>query len=110
MRRGSCAYFGGGPKLECYGTAHTIRSSRSEKYPILNAVGKKPKRFYDQYTDSLDRMTMVGGNDNKSVFVAFNTLSSSPITSVSRYCTAQRKSVKVDQSNLLIIATRIWLK
>ena len=20
MRRGSCAYFGGGPKLECYGT------------------------------------------------------------------------------------------
>ena len=21
MRRGSCAYFGGGPKLECYGTA-----------------------------------------------------------------------------------------
>ena len=24
MRRGSCAYFGGGgPKLECYGTGHT---------------------------------------------------------------------------------------
>ena len=23
MRRGSCAYFGGGPKLECYGTAAT---------------------------------------------------------------------------------------
>ena len=21
VRRGSCAYFGGGPKLECYGTA-----------------------------------------------------------------------------------------
>ena len=26
MRRGSCAYFGGGPKLECYGTAHAIAS------------------------------------------------------------------------------------
>ena len=24
MRRGSCAYFGGGPKLECYGTAGLV--------------------------------------------------------------------------------------
>ena len=27
MRRGSCAYFGGGPKLECYGTGNDLFSN-----------------------------------------------------------------------------------
>ena len=39
MRRGSCAYFGGGPKLECYGTAvsYLARSCMIErKLPLLS--------------------------------------------------------------------------
>ena len=62
---------------------------------------KKPKRFYDQNTDSLDRITTVGWNDNKGVFVTSNTLCSSPTTFVARYSKPQRKSVKVDQPNLI---------
>ena len=46
---------------------------------------------------------MVGWNENKSVFVAFNTLSSFPDMSVARYCKAQRKSVKFDQPEMMII-------
>ena len=35
VRRGSCAYFGGGPKLECYGTGETA-FSRTTLRRILN--------------------------------------------------------------------------
>ena len=49
----------------------------------------------------MDRIIEVGWNDSKGVFVASNTLSSSPTTSVARYSKAQRKSVKVDQANLI---------
>ena len=37
MRRGSCAYFGAGPKLECYGTGEEIKSY----YLLLFAVQLK---------------------------------------------------------------------
>ena len=42
MRKGSCAYFGGGPKLECYGTAssgHFDRFSENAFSPVYAWCG-----------------------------------------------------------------------
>ena len=49
----------------------------------------------------MNRITVVGWNDNKAVFLASNNLSCSPTASVDRYCKDQRKRVKVDQPSLI---------
>ena len=37
VRRGSCAYFGGGPKLECYGTVE-VRCTHSDTIQINESL------------------------------------------------------------------------
>ena len=45
MRRGSCAYFGGGPKLECYGTASNDVLRAAPINSRLNVVVRSPTPF-----------------------------------------------------------------
>ena len=44
MRRGSCAYFGGGPKLECYGTAldQQLKCVLDSAVKIVNYIKSRP--------------------------------------------------------------------
>ena len=81
----------------------TIRSNRLKDCPVIKPklLEKKPRGYYDQCTDGINRITVVGWNDNKAVFVASNNLGSSPTASVDRYCKDQRKRVKVDQPSLI---------
>ena len=74
-----------------------------ENCPILNPklLEKKARGFYDQCIDSLDRVTVVGWNDNKSAYIASNAISSSLSASVCHCCKEQQKSVKVDQPCLI---------
>ena len=75
---------------------------------ILNPklLEKKARGFYDQCTDSLDRVTVFGWNDNKSVYIASNTISFSPSASICRYRKEQQKSVKVDQPCLINLCNK----
>ena len=81
----------------------TIRSNRLDKCSILapKLLEKKARGFYDQSTDEQGRLTVVGWNDNRCVYVVSNCLSVSPASTVSRFCRKQKKRISVDQPELI---------
>ena len=81
----------------------TIRSNRLDKCSILapKLLEKKARGFYDQSTDEQGRLTVVGWNDNRCVYVVSNCLSVSHASTVSRFCRKQKKRISVDQPELI---------
>ena len=69
MRRGSCAYFGGGPKLECYGTElkrNKVNSKRNSLYFVImfdfmrNKSDFIVKQVASNVHDSTNQVSSVG--------------------------------------------------
>lgn len=96
--------------LHANGTRATgvIRSNKLSQCPIESAksLEKKSRGFFDQRTDNKNSLTVVGWNDNRSVYVASNVLGSQPTAKVSRWCRKTSSRIDVDQPYLIKMYNR----
>lgn len=85
-----------------------IRSNKLSKCPIESSksLEKKPRGFFDQRTDNSNSLTIVGWNDNRSVYVVSNAIGSQPTVKVSRWCRKTNTRIDVDQPNLIKMYNR----
>jgi hypothetical protein len=96
--------------LRANGTRATgvIRSNKLTQCPIESSksLEKKPRGFFEQRTDNMNSLTVVGWNDNRSVYVASNALGSQPTVKVSRWCRKTSTKIDVDQPYLIKMYNR----
>jgi len=85
-----------------------IRSNKLGKCDIMapKVLEKKIRGFDDQRTDSEGVITVVGWNDNRSVYVASNAIGSQPTCQVSRRCRASKSRISVEQPQLIKMYNR----
>jgi hypothetical protein len=80
-----------------------IRSNKLGRCPIepSRKLDKKNRGFFDQQTESTNTVTVVGWNDNRSVYVASNSVGSQPTTPISRWCRKTAARISVEQPYLI---------
>jgi Transposase IS4 len=96
--------------LRCNGIRATgvIRSNKLRQCPIesTKSLEKKARGFFDQRTDNRNSLTIVGWNDNRSVYVTSNAVGSEPKATVSRWCRKTSTRINVEQPNLIKMYNR----
>jgi len=80
-----------------------IRSNKLGRCSIEppKSLEKKDRGFFNQRTDSQGVMTVVGWNDNRSVYVTSNVVGVQPTSTVSRWCRKTNSRINVVQPNLI---------
>ena len=71
--------------------------------PISNSseIEKKSRGYCEEISDSTNGLYLVGWKDNKAVYVASNTRSSSNDTIASRWSSAERKRINIKQPDII---------
>ena len=82
-----------------------IRKCRTEKCPLVasNDMKKLPRGSYDYKTDPENEMIVCKWNENSVVSFCSNAVGKQPISSASRYSSAARKRVRIQQPLLVKI-------
>ncbi|KAK0061994.1 piggyBac transposable element-derived protein 3 [Biomphalaria pfeifferi] len=88
---------------EGFGATGTLRSSRTEKAPIIDqkVMSKKVRGSFDYMQDKLSGCLMVRWHDNSVVTVLSNCHSIKPIGNAKRWSNKEKKSILVDQPNVI---------
>ena len=85
-----------------------IKSNKLGKCPVEapKSLEKKERGYFDQKTDKRSSVTVVGWNDNRSVYVASNTAGAQPTATVSRWCRKTSSRIDVRQPRLIKLYNR----
>jgi len=80
-----------------------IRSNKLGKCSVESpkVLEKKTRGYYDQRTDVNGVLTVVGWNDNRSVYVSSNAVDAHPTATVSRWCRKDHCRINVKQPQMI---------
>lgn len=90
-------------KAQGFNGTGTIRANRLQNCPLIDAVKmtKKPRGEYDFRSDSTSGLIIVRWHDNSIVNVASNYLGIQPLTNVTRWSSAMKKTITIPQPALI---------
>jgi len=85
-----------------------IRSNKLSKCPIKapKSLEKKERGLFDQRSDSSGKLTVVGWNDNRSVYVTSNAVGTNPTASVSRSYRKSNSRISVSHPYMIKMYNR----
>jgi len=65
------------------------------------SLEKKERGFFDQRTDSQGVLTVVGWNDNRSVYLTSNVVGAQPTSTASRWCRKTNSRINIEQPQII---------
>jgi len=85
-----------------------IRNNKLGKCPIepAKSLEKKQRGHCDQKTDRNGSVTVVGWNDNRSVYVTSNAAGAQPMATVSCWCCKTNSRINIEQPQLIKLYNR----